>query len=434
MSHDLGRALGDLADAAARSASRGIVAEPAVGPTLERLVTRVRRRRAARVVGTGALALVLVGVTAGAVDAGLTHRTNLPPVETPAVTAPPTPTSEPTTAPSGTSVIDPAGMQCGGALQQLGGSDVPEAPAWVSAPPAPTTPTDRAPAWTVTVHNLSATTMSLIDTAPTLVLTRADGAGVVGGGAFDTGDRGPAEAGQSTDYRMTKPPTACASDGASVLDGVAPLEPGDYRAWVVVTATPLGATEPVQVAGFWFPLTFVDPADAQPLTSADDLFACGAPLPFDESTVPMPAGLWLAPDHPEQGWTTTSTPDWHAKLTVTDARRVDLTARGDVQLAFVGQDGLVKARTFTDALGMQDVTVAGDEPATLQGTTTVSACLPNGQIGGMAQSAPLAPGTYTVWAYLPVTINHVDPEGDVPYEPDAVVVQVPPASTVTLAG
>jgi hypothetical protein len=52
----------------------------------------------------------------------------------------------------------------------------------------------------------------------------------------------------------------------------------------------------------------------------------------------------------------------------------------------------------------------------------------------MITAAPLPAGTYTVWAFAPVTINHVTPDTGVTYEPSAIVVAVPPAVTVTVTG
>lgn len=70
MSVDLIRTLDDLAEAAAQAASRGIVSDRSIGPTLSRLTRAVRRRRAARSAGAGLLALALLGLTGGAAGGG----------------------------------------------------------------------------------------------------------------------------------------------------------------------------------------------------------------------------------------------------------------------------------------------------------------------------------------------------------------------------
>lgn len=108
MNDELGQALNDLADAAARTASRGIVAEPSVGLMLARLTTAVRRRRAAKTAGAGLLALVLVAVMAGAVGTGLRQWQRGPAVMPP-VTAPPTPSPSTSTV-SGSSSGKPGSM------------------------------------------------------------------------------------------------------------------------------------------------------------------------------------------------------------------------------------------------------------------------------------------------------------------------------------
>ncbi len=83
MSNDLGRALADLADAAERSARRGLLAEAALPFMLHRVIGTVRRRRAARAVGSGALALVVLAGAAGALNAGLDPERPRPPAAVP---------------------------------------------------------------------------------------------------------------------------------------------------------------------------------------------------------------------------------------------------------------------------------------------------------------------------------------------------------------
>jgi hypothetical protein len=83
MSNDLERALADLADAAERSARHGLLAEAALPFTLHRVIGKVRRRRAARAVGSGALALVVLTGAAGALNAGLDVERPQPPATVP---------------------------------------------------------------------------------------------------------------------------------------------------------------------------------------------------------------------------------------------------------------------------------------------------------------------------------------------------------------
>jgi len=407
MNDDLGRALNDLADAAARAASRGIVSEPAVGPTLSRLTTAVRRRRASKTAGAGLLALALVAVTAGAVNAGLAHRAPGPAATSSAV--------------------------CGASDDALGRLTSPAATVGLTETGiAPAVPT-AGRVMTMRIDNLAAETIALLSARPRVVVVRDHV--VVGGGVFDGGTRGPAQAGESTDFTMSNPLWACAGDGSAPDAATTQALPaGQYEVWVLADVTPVASATPQTIAGGPFALTLLDPSSGSPLDSADNVFRCGMPLPFDEATVPQPAGLWLAADIPTTWAAGDSTPPWTAVLTASDARTIDVTVAGPVELAFVGSDGLVKARTFTDAIGMQDVTATSGSPVTLQGNTWVSGCLPGGTIGGMITAAPLPAGTYTVWAFAPVTINHVTPDTGVTYEPGAIVVAVPPAVTVTVTG
>lgn len=412
MSHDLERAFGDLADAAARAAERGILAGPAVEPTLHRIVTKVRRRRAARTAGAGALALVVLAGSAGVVD-GLERRSPGPPAGTPSAsatalcgastaqvealddgaapgltlenrTAPVVSTAEPfhfvaagvnggeplvvdgwwehtvllardgsvvassllgipletttvgtgetflwdgpavvydcatldgvTRAPAGdyelwlVAKVAPAGAgaepadvvggpwpitltddqpspgptyesspgpafepsatgtsspptiadatRCGASDDGLSALDWPITEPMVvgiTAPPVEPVAVGEVPNLTITVDNVGAEKVDLGTANPRVVLTRDHV--IVGGVAFGTGSRGPALAGESTEYSLTEPLVACVPGGDALDAGGPALTPGDYGAWVVLTVRPLGATEDRLALGGPFAVT-----------------------------------------------------------------------------------------------------------------------------------------------------------------------------------
>ncbi len=430
MSHDLEHAFGDLADAAARAAERGILAAPALEPTLHRLTTSVRRRRAARTAAIGTLALALVGGTAGAVYAGLLgHTAPTPPAETttppapsPTATASTEPTSSEPTGLAPAPLVLPTGLACGDTdayLLQLGDPLVTEPVLGVTATYLPDTAVDAVLRASVTVDNVGAEQLDLAGARPTLVLVR-DGV-IVGGGALDQGVRGPALAGEAGEYRMTAPPQAC--PGSSTLPA------GDYSAWVVVTATPLGATGPVLNAGGPWSLTLTEPgATADPVAQ---YFRCGEPLPFTVHTRPLDHGLSLAADLPEV-WAPAT--EWSATIGATG----DLTILGNVglvpRIVFVDSAGLVAGFAWGSSGAVDPFEVGPATTATLQGPTYVLACQPDGTATD-ADEAGLAAGDYDAWPFATAVrkeVHHADGTAEVPPATPVLVVGEP--HRVTFAG
>lgn len=433
MSHDLERALGDIADAAARAAERGLVGEPSVGAMLTRIATRVRRRRTAKLVGTGALALVLVGATAGAVDAGLTHRTPLPPIETPTTSPTPWPTTSPTT----TGV---AGLVCGAsdeALTQLGLSVLePSAStpvAGVTAPPIPDTAVDQALPTTFTIDNVAAEQMAYLTMQPRLVVVDADHV-IVGWGLLEGGSRGPAEAGESTDAFMKDRLHACSTAGTPLFtssdDGLLP--PGDYGVVPLVDATPLGASSPVTVTAGPFAVTLVDTSQVTPPADPlDAYFACGQAPTVREDTLPDVAGLMLAADVPADGWSSSTWPTWSAQLTGSDERTVTGHVAVTLELVFVGSDGLVAGELVSGSFENTAFSVSSGNPVTLDGGGEYDRC--DGDHLAATDTAMPA-GTYTAWPFARVTVDtvtHPDGSADAAPEGDRIVVGFPTQVTFT---
>jgi hypothetical protein len=423
MSHDLERAFDELADAAAHAAEHGLLAAPSVEPTLHRLVTSVRRRRAVRASAAGVLALAVVVGTAGAVNAGLSGVT--PPAVSPTVT-PPTPPA--TSAPAAL----PTGLQCGATdeyLQTLGDPYRTTNVVGITSPGFPTTNVDGVPAATITVDNIAAEKLDLTDAAPTLVLVR-DGV-VVGGGALDRGTRGPALAGESTEYEMSHAPTACQADFAQVGSGNNSLEAGQYAAWVVVTATPLGQATAVQNVGGPWALTLVDPYATTPpaAVSVDDVFPCGQVPAVTERTLPDVAGLMLAADIPDQWGADPET--WGATLTGADERTVTGQVRVDLRLVFVGADGFVAGRTFSGDDALTRFSVSSGSPAALTGSGEPARC----GTGTVGTDLSMPAGTYWAWPYAEVSVEsvtHPDGSADTPPAGSRIVVGMP--HQVTFAG
>lgn len=435
MSHDLERALGDLADAAARAAEHGLVGEPSAGAMLARIATRVRRRRTAKVVGAGALALVLVGATAGAVDAGLTHRDTLPPVETPTVTVPPTP--GPSTSPTTTGL---PGLVCGASDEALTQLDLallePSAAppvAGITAPPIPDTAVDQALPTTFAIDNVAAAQMAYQTMQPRLVVVDAHHV-VVGWGLLEGGSRGPADAGESTDAFMKDRLHACSATGTPLFAGTDDglLPPGDYGVIPLVDATPLGATDPVTVMAGPFAVTLVDPSQAG--TSADPLdayFTCGQAPTVRESTLPDVAGLMLAADVPADGWSSSTWPSWNAQLTGADERTVSGAVAVGLKLVFVGSDGLVAGQLVSGDFQDVPFSVSSGDPVTLDGGGEYDRC--DGDHLATTDTAMPA-GTYTAWPYARVTVEAVTrPDGSTDPVPAGaqIVVGLPTQVTFT---
>lgn len=422
MSRDLERAFGDLADAAARAAEHGILAAPALEPTLHRLTTSVRRRRAARTAAVGALALVLVAATAGAVNAGLLHRgAPVPPAQTttapaptpgPTTTSPTEPTTTPTSAPA--ALVLPSGLACGDAedlLLQLGDPQVTRPVLAVTASYLPDTAVDAVLRASVSVGPLGAETLDLTGAAVTLVLVR-DGV-IVGGGAFDQGSAGSTPTSGTGEFRMTDAPRAC--------PGGAPLTGGEYAAWVVVTATPPGAAQPVLNAGGPWALTLTEPGvTAEPVAQ---YFRCGEPLPFTAQTRPLD-GLTLAADMPETWGPGTQ---WSATVGTSGGDTILANVGLVPRIVFVDPAGLVAGFAWGSSGAVELLEAGPTTTATLEGPTYVLACGPDGGTTD-ADDTGLAPGPYDAWPFataVPKEVQHADGTAEVPPASPVLVVGEP---------
>ncbi len=247
MSHDLERAFGDLADAAARAAGRGLLAAPSMEPTLHRIVGTVRRRRAARAVGASGLALALVVGTAGAVNAGWFGGT----ADSARPVVPATPIPDPVR----------TGL-CGATTAQL--------EALATALPSLVVTNETANLVGAEdpfgFHVQAGEPFAATEGSSVVLVShgRAVGAGFVSE---------PADSGLTDRW-----------DGAAVvydcstLDGVTRAGAGDYEMWLVATVTVAGQ-EPTLVARGPWEITLADSATPGPTSApspAAELTACGA--------------------------------------------------------------------------------------------------------------------------------------------------------------
>ncbi len=274
MSHDLERAFGDLADAAARAAGRGLLAAPSMEPTLHRIVGTVRRRRAARAVGASGLALALVVGTAGAVNAGWFG--NGPAV----VPATPSPIATPVS----------TGL-CGATTAQL--------EALTSALPSLVVTSMTADAVSAgdPFRFMADASVPLAATSDSSVALVRDGR-VVGAGVVAE----PAEMGMTSSWSGP-----AVVDGCATLDGVTRAGAGDYEMWLVSTVTLTGG-EPTLVARGPWSITLSDglPPEPGPTESPAPpatVFACGASDEAlyaldDPFTAPQPIGITAPPVDP----------------------------------------------------------------------------------------------------------------------------------------
>ncbi len=299
MSHDLERAFGDLADAAARAAGRGLLAAPSMEPTLHRIVSTVRRRRAARAVGASGLALALVVGTAGAVNAGWFGGT----ADSARPVVPATP------------IPDPVRTRlCGATTAQL------EALATALPSLVVTSQTADAVSAGDPFQFMADASVPLAATSDSSVALVRDGR-VVGAGVVAE----PAEMGMTSSWSGP-----AVVDGCATLDGVTRAGAGDYEMWLVATVT-LAGQEPTLVARGPWSITLSDdlPPEPGPTESPAPpatVFACGASDEAlyaldDPFTAPQPIGITAPPVDPVA-------PDGVPGLTISvdnlDAEPVDL--------------------------------------------------------------------------------------------------------------
>ncbi|HEY0117320.1 MAG TPA: hypothetical protein VGC04_00915 [Cellulomonas sp.] len=247
MSHDLERALDDLAGAAVRAAAGGTLGDVSAQATLRRLVTRVRRRRAARAGVAGVLALALAGATAGAV--GLTAHHGPTPAGEPSPTWPaPLPGTLSTA--TGTSLCGATGQ----ALAALDGS----ADLFDVRDLTPETVSGTDPfGLTVNLVNTGSEAVQVAASAGESVLLLRDDVVVAAGPVGPPQGQATIRPGAGLEWNGP----ALAFD-CSRLDGVTRAGPGDYTLWFVADVTLSSpAARTVRVAGGPWPITLA--ADAQ---------------------------------------------------------------------------------------------------------------------------------------------------------------------------
>jgi hypothetical protein len=399
MSDDLENLLSDLAAAAEADAAGGGFGDGS--PALHRVVTRVRRRRVARQTGTG----VAVACAAGALAFGVTQ---VRPSPGPPVQA----TSD------WPAQFDRCGKYVGDVLAD---SDVLAETGDVSLEAT----LNRGPGATIRVE----TTM----TAPANIdegwvygteLTVVDSAGVVvgvhegpsvpalddvaaqfSGAAYATY---PFPLRWSGDFPLVSCDQYPDGNGAVaigfgdykllVAQTVGYIEGGKTRVGRAVAAVPLvigpghtpypGQPTPGPTVEPSSSLPSADPPDS----AADDPFRCGATLDATIHTLPDAAGLTLAADLPEDGWST-EPPPWSVTVGSSDEKEHVMTGGAAGFLALVDSSGVVAALVVPDAAPPKTITVGPDTTAVLDGPTLLVPC----------SVEPVPGATYTAWPYIYAT-------------------------------
>lgn len=390
MSIDLERSLTDLA----RSVHDDAVAERMSG-RVRHMVTRIRRRRAARYSATGVIG---VGAAAAVVVGGLQLADRYPSTVPPAATDQTVP---PAAVDCGLPVPDPLVTSDG--TFTLVGTAGPSAPYGEPVPVA------------LTLISANAQTFSEGETVQIFVL--ADGV-LVGTGRGDSVDLGVVEGVDAT------PGAAVA---VTPCDGDAPLDLGGYELVALVTVELSdGTSRTVTSDRLPFAITDAPADDAEAALQAiiaaapvDEPFpACGSLVPAPADDPILTLGLLLSPEGPYYSGALST----DAILSTTGGRGVIANAPTSA-LIVLTRDGVVVGRGYWES----DVDILGIEPG---GELSIPAI---GQFDlctiPMVEGPqePLPGGTYSAYAVLEVALKEVHlSDGSAESRSDLVVVRSDP--------
>lgn len=199
---------------------------------------------------------------------------------------------------------------------------------------------------------------------------------------------------------------------------------------VTAPATTAAATA-TSSAGALPDLAVTDPPP--PIDPIDAIFRCGQAPTVAPTTLPDVAGLMLAADIPDAGWTPFGDPGWTAVLTSAGGRAVHGQVKVPVKVAFVDGNGLVAGLEVSGSFEWAPFAVTTGTPATFAGGGEPNHCGPDGQLASVDVAMPA--GTYWAWPYAMVTVDSVShPDGTVDVPPDGEQVVVGTPHEVTFGG